>query len=288
MKIVTQKTEVWGECPTTLEGAIPWVERAGRTCYRSEDKIIEGSGRKFVDGIIRRNHLSVIEHSNFVIRTIGKLKSPLNELKAMRCTCYSPFLRYINHNGYIYVGGNFRAWMDTTGAKNIDELFSNMPFGQYKIVENAEDIPVALKTFTVEFLTDRAVTHELVRHRPCAFSQESQRYCAYKQHLEVLLPYQYADIPQTKDSDQMGRYQTWVKACEYAEKSYKELMRVGEKAEQARSVLPNSTATKIVATATVPEWEHIFSMRTSPAAYPGIRNLINPVKQYFNDAGLLP
>ena len=63
MKIIEQSSNIWGECPAGKDEAILWVERAGRICYRSEDKIVEGSGRKFVDGIIRRGHGAVLEKS---------------------------------------------------------------------------------------------------------------------------------------------------------------------------------------------------------------------------------
>lgn len=287
MKVLLPSTEVWGECPTTLDEAILWIEKAGRTCYRSEDKIVEGSGEKFVNNIIKRKHLSVIEHSNFVLKSNDEFVFPLAEAERMMVKVPSNFLHLRMDHGHVYIGGNFRAWMEATNTPSIRDLFEHPLYDGYSIATEHDDIPRDLRTVTAECLTDRAVTHEFVRHRPCAFSQESQRYCSYKKHLEVILPQHYADIPTTKDSLQMQQYQTWVKACEYAENSYKELLRVGERAEQARSVLPNSTATKIVCTANAEEWDHIFAMRTSPAAYPAIRSLINPVKEYFLNTGLI-
>ena len=285
MKIVQPTSDIWGQCPTGIEKAITWIERAGRICYRSEDKIIEGSGRKFVAGIVKRTHYSVIEHSNFVVCS-EKYKHPLHEMERLRNKYATPFLRFLVSNGRVYIGGNFRAWIEMLNLYTIDDLFSYFPNEELTPVYTHDEVPNRLKMITAEFLTDRAVTHELVRHRPCSFSQESQRYCAYRKHLEVLLPWYYADIPQTKDPQSMSNYQMWVQAVEYAEKSYKYLLAHGEKAEQARSVLPNSTATRIVVTATVSEWNHIFMLRTAAAAYPGIRNLINPVKQYFHEVDL--
>lgn len=40
------------------------IEAAGRTCYKSEDKITDGSAEKFVRGIIKRGHEAVIEHGS--------------------------------------------------------------------------------------------------------------------------------------------------------------------------------------------------------------------------------
>ncbi len=286
MKIVTPKTEIWGMCPTDMDEAILWIERAGRTCYRSEDKIVEGSGAKFVGNIIKRGHLSVIEHSNLVIRSNESFKFPKNTLDAIRGSYESKFLYFEVQDDHVFIGGNFRAWMEELNIPTIEDLFNHPLRTGFSMVRNHNHIPRDLKAVSAEFLTDRAVTHEFVRHRPCSFSQESQRYCSYKKHLEVILPEHYADIPKTKDNAQMNRYQGWVQAMEYVEKTYHKLLELGERAEQARSVLPNSTATKIVCTATAREWDHIFAMRTQAAAYPAIRSLINPVKQHFHEVNL--
>ena len=111
MKLIEQSSEVWGECPTNKEEGILWIERAGRVCYRSEDKIIEGSGKKFVDGIVKRKHFSVIEHSNLVVRTKDTFTDPHRELIEARGTMNSPFINTFIMHDRIYAGGNFRAWI---------------------------------------------------------------------------------------------------------------------------------------------------------------------------------
>ncbi len=285
MRIAHPSTKIWGECPTNEEEAILWIERAGRVCYRSEDKIIEGSGRKFVDGIVSRKHFSVIEHSNFVLRTAFKPKFP-NEMAAeLSADFYSKFLNVIVDDGYVYIGGNFRAWMEHLHIGTITDLFRlyvSDPF--YVIVTEHSEIPRALKMISASFLTDRAVTHELVRHRPASYSQESQRYCSYREHLEVILPDHYANADPVLEKHH-DCYAMWMQAMNDAEKYYKALLHFGERPEQARSVLPNCTATRIVMTADIPEWEHVFSLRNHAAAYPGIRNRIAPAMIVFQANG---
>ena len=46
------------------------IEAAGRTCYKSEGKITDGSAEKFVRGIIKRGHEAVIEHGSLTVRFI--------------------------------------------------------------------------------------------------------------------------------------------------------------------------------------------------------------------------
>lgn len=86
--------------------ALKIIEAAGRTCYKSEDKITEDSAKTFVKMVVKRGHHSVIEHANM----------------------------------------------------------------------------------TVRFICDRGVTHEIVRHRLAAYSQESTRYCNYKGGVTFVIP----------------------------------------------------------------------------------------------------
>lgn len=66
MKIIEPKVELVNAPDyTTL---ISTVEQAGRTCYKSEDKITDGSAEKFVRNILKRGHEAVIEHASLTVR----------------------------------------------------------------------------------------------------------------------------------------------------------------------------------------------------------------------------
>ena len=124
------------------------------------------------------------------------------------------------------------------------------------------------------FVTDRGVTHELVRHRLASFSQESTRYCNYSKdkfsnEISVVKPVNL-------DCEE-GEY-VWNQSCRDAEESYFHLLKLGYSPQLARSVLPNSLKTEIVVTANFREWRHIIKLRTSPAAHPQIQALISTVK----------
>lgn len=172
------------------------IEKAGRTAYKSEDKIIKDSSIKFVKSIISRGHESVLEHSSISVR----------------------------------------------------------------------------------FIIDRGVSHELVRHRLCAFTQESTRYANYSKgkfnsEITVIKPCFFEE--DTKD------YDLWFHSCKVAEDTYLELIKNGRKPEEARSILPNSLKTEIVVTANVREWRHIFKLRTSVAAHPQMREIMNQLLKEF-------
>lgn len=111
---------------------------------------------------------------------------------------------------------------------------------------------------TVKFITDRGISHEIVRHRLASFAQESTRYCNYIKdkfgnEISVIKPQELV-----KGSFE---YIVWKKQCEQAEKAYFKLVDNGVKPETARSVLPTSLKTTIVMTANIREWRHFLNLR---------------------------
>jgi len=131
---------------------------------------------------------------------------------------------------------------------------------------------------TVEFITCRGMTHELVRHRLAAYSQESTRYCNYSgdqfgNEITVI-----DQRPHIKSSD--ARL-AWMEAMERAECAYLEMIRLGEPPETARGVLPNDLKTDIVMTANLREWRHVFELRTAKKAHFNIRGLMRELCEQF-------
>lgn len=163
---------------------------------------------------------------------------------------------------------------------------------------------------TVRFVCDRGVTHELVRHRLAAYSQESTRYCNYSKdkfgtEITVIEPFFFKviSIKNPDDSQEVidahrineTKYGAWEMGCKSAETAYMTLLENGAKAQEARDVLPNSLKTEIVMTANPREWRHVFTMRTSNAAHPQIRQVMCPLlvefrknwNVLFNDVGCI-
>ena len=284
MKIIKQSSDVWGETPYTIAESILWIERAGRTCYRSEDKIVDGSGQKFVENIWKRGHFPVIEHVNLVLRRREKSTFPFSDLQTDKRIFDSKYFNFCVQDDYTYIGGSYRAWIEyynkfikipSITLDNIYRIFENE---DYQVVINSNEIPTELKVITVGFVTDRAVTHELVRHRPASYSQESQRYVRYGE-IDFIEPHWY-------NNNKFNRM-VFDMHCMNTEKDYQYFIEQGMKAQEARSILPNAAATKIVMSATVPEWKHVFSLRLPVTAYPQIRLLLRPVKDEFIKEGWL-
>lgn len=149
-----------------------------------------------------------------------------------------------------------------------------------RLKNSGHGTPIEFADMTVKFVTDRAVSHELVRHRLASFNQESQRYCNYASEkfdneIMVIRPWHCV-----KDTDE---YLRWYEAMIYAESYYLEQINAGTKPEAARLVLPNSTKTEIAMKANLREWYHILKFRTSKAAYPGIREVMIPLLHEVKD-----
>jgi thymidylate synthase (FAD) len=172
------------------------IERAARTCYKSEDKITDGSAEKLLKALNKSGHHSVFEHISVSVRIV----------------------------------------------------------------------------------CDRGITHEIVRHRLCSFSQESTRYANYSKEkfgneITVIRPFFWEN-----ESDE---YKEWYRLMIEAEKSYLKLLEIGATPQKARSVLPNSLKTEIIVTANLREWKHIFKLRCNKASHPQIREIMLPLLNEF-------
>lgn len=321
------------------QGLTPYqfIEKISRTCYKSEDKITEDSAVKFVQGLVKRKHLAMIEH-HWVHMVCDVPESDFNshwDMFAIGFTFGSmkDLLKYveITYGDNIYISAPLRVFLELHELipneirsvadilpSIIDEIMScvenyydnifPVKKGSYRVtrhcyLENEEDFISELvndlvsyecsnkvidsevmkhTTHTVLFVCDRGVSHELVRHRPCSFAQESTRYCNYSQNkfgeeITVILPF-FFDTGMGTNSNSLV-YEAWKYSCEVAERKYFELLNYGATPQEARSVLPNSLKTEIIMTANEKEWQHIVDLRakdvTGPA-HPQMKEIMCP------------
>ena len=139
-----------------------------------------------------------------------------------------------------------------------------------RILANGHESVLEHEKLTVRIICDRGVTHELVRHRIASYSQESTRYCNYSldqfgRELTFVKPCFWREDSQL--------YGIWEDAMRAAEDTYFRMLDAGASPQEARSILPNSLKTEIVATMDLREWRHFFKLRTAPAAHPQMREV---------------
>lgn len=150
------------------------------------------------------------------------------------------------------------------------------------LIDRGHESVIEHASLMVKFTIDRGVSHELVRHRLCSFSQESTRYCDYVGgDVTFVIPPWCDQVAEGLHGEgnvirDESQKRWWYSMLE-AENNYKRLRLAGWKPEQARSVLPNSLKTEIVVTANLREWRHIQKLRTAAAAHPQMREIMVPL-----------
>ena len=149
------------------------------------------------------------------------------------------------------------------------------------LIDRGHHAMIEFGDIIVKFVTNRGVSHELVRHRHCSYAQESTRYVNYGGDDIVFIRPVWAPDPDNADLFDPIFY--WQDAMEEAERYYKVLIDQGWAAQQAREVLPHSLKTEIVAKANIREWRHIFNLRCSKKAHPQMRALMLPTLAAFKE-----
>lgn len=148
------------------------------------------------------------------------------------------------------------------------------------IISRGHESIIEHEKITVLFITDRGISHEIVRHRIASFSQESTRYCNYSQdkfgnEIAVIEPFFFAG--------REDAYNSWKESCLFIEKKYMHMLEIGCSPQEARSILPNCLKTEIAVTFNIREWRHFFKMRCGSAAHPQMRQVAIPLLLLFRD-----
>lgn len=131
------------------------------------------------------------------------------------------------------------------------------------LIRNKHDAMLEHYSFSVKFIVDRGVSHEIVRHRVASFAQESTRYCNYRgTGITVIEPcYLSAENSSDDNTRRAAKYADWVISCKAAEEAYINMINRGATPQEARAVLPHSVKTELVMTANLREWRHFFRLR---------------------------
>ena len=268
-KIIEQDCNVPNKMDASylLDGIYKQIELAGRTCYKSEDKITETSAKAFTDRMIKSGHGAMLEHGTVYLMTdVEYFDSTLDQYRDNR---YSKFKSI---NGKVYVTTNFRVLVENNWLDDLKYICEPTEYHEKRV--------------TVKFVCDRGVSHEFVRHRVFSFAQESTRYCNYSKdkfdnEITFILPCWW------KDEDGDYAEAEFYNSLQYAEEQYFYLLKQGWAPQQARAVLPNALKTELVMTAFVSDWEHFFDLRCDKAAHPQAQELAIPLKEEFIKKGLI-
>lgn len=145
------------------------------------------------------------------------------------------------------------------------------------LIKRSHEAMLEHVSITVKFVTDRGISHEIVRHRLASYAQESTRYCNYSQdkfgHELTFI------IPDFLEYGSEG-FKLWKDEMKQVEKTYFAMLEAGHTPQEARSVLPNSLKTELVMTANLREWRAFFKLRaanSTGAAHPQMLEITRPL-----------
>lgn len=276
MKLIKQSFEILDQ-QCGLEGIYKQIEIAGRTCYKSEDKITEDSAKGFVDRMIKSGHGAMLEHGTVYLKFTAIIHSfgrgYLGGLKYKD----NPYSKVVlsKKDTTQYVTTNLRVLVENGWLDDLQYIYEPTEFHEKRI--------------TVKFICDRGVSHEFVRHRVFSFAQESTRYCNYSKnkfnHEITFIEPSWLYNEWNNDDNIAKDY--FRQVCEQSESYYFSLLKEGWKPQEARAVLPNALKTELVMTGFVSDWKNFFELRDASPAHPQAQELAHSLHEAFIQRGLV-
>lgn len=291
MRIIHPSYEIWEQEPGE-EGIYRQVERAGRVCYKSEDRATKDSARPFAQRMINNEHTAMLEHATVY------LKAKHGELPFYATNRFS----VVNTaEGDDYITTNLRVLAQNGRMEDLRHLSDYTPQHERRV--------------TVHFTTQISITREYNRHRVNSVAEQSTRYCNYNKdkfgnEITINLPSWVEEVKeqdgkskreeasfaqlcgevasgQTEDWNEIDFWEFGNLAAEFA---YMNLIKMGRKPQEARAVLPLDTNTELVHTAFTRDWLHFFDLRakgTTGAPHPDAKALALPLMEEFVKRGYI-
>lgn len=292
MILVKPKFEII-EQENTLEGAIKHIEKAARTCYKSEHLITDESAQRMYDRLVESKHLAMLEHGTvyLIARTEVDLDCSIGDC------FYNPLGKY-TINPYSQVEMKDMFYFVTTNMRVIIENG-----WEDDLKYRCEPTDYHNRRVTVKFVTDQGILREFTRHRVFSFAVESTRYCNYNKgkfgnQVTFVIPSWCNNIeegehfiePMSNQITMNPIERMFLDTLANAESGYKYLINMGWKPEEARNVLPLATKCEVVMTGFVSDWKHFFDLRakgTTGKPHPQAEELAVPLMREFINRGLI-
>lgn len=276
MKLIKPSYEIL-EQPSGLEGIYKHIEYAGRTCYRSHDKITEDSAKAFVDRMIKSGHGAMLEHGTVYLDIPWNATEEAFSLQLkLRINKYdsNEYSRVVDTKElHSYITTNLRVLVENGWLDDLQYICEPTEYHEKRV--------------TVKFITDQGILREFTRHRSMSFAVESTRYCNYSKdrfnnEVTFIYPCWLPDGDLSAKAEECFKY-----TLQKAEQSYFQLLQEGWKPQQARNVLPLATKCEIVMTGFVDDYKHFFFLRDAAPAHPQARELAEPLHKEFIERGYI-
>lgn len=290
------------------------IERCGRTCYRSSDKITENSAKPFVERMIKSNHTAMLEHGTIYLAIIynPEVVEERKHLSKYLANPYTEVICKILESDSVPVSEQ-KIGESIKVTKSIAYITTNYRV----IVENnlQDDLKYLCKPtkyhkkrYTLYCTTALHCYKDLTRHRKFSFAIESTRYCNYSKtekfgDMAFIIP-TWINLKEGQYFD--GKYGTplfeeFLKSDTYnklterfildlvgVERTYNEFIENGWQAQQAAEILPQCIKGDMIITGFEDDWKHLIDLRfygTTGAPHPMVKELATLMKEELGKLG---
>lgn len=291
MKLINQSFEILEQKDFTITGIKKFIERCGRVCYKSEDRITDDSYEKFVNMLESRGHDRPLEFGTVHLKMIlPDFEGFIHSLLTVGML-NNIWIKHAYKGDVIYITTNYRYYLD------IIKYFPNVR--KYLTEEDNEYYP---KRYTVHMILGRGVMDEFRTHVGLSHLAESTRYCNYSKgkfnnELTIIIPNWVNTIKEgtyTKDHKFpcMWGYDNWMDSewfyemCR-AEETYITMVREYLSPQQARDVLPLSIKSELISCGFEDAWKNFFYRRCAKDAHPMAREIANKLHEEFTERQIL-
>ena len=290
MKLIEPTATLLAQEPG-VEGIYEQIELCGRTCYKSEDKIAEGTAKPFVDKMIASHHTAMLEHGTVYLKVPINIDVAGYYLDDIATWTKCHLVQEENpKDNWWAITTNYRVLIE---RKWLDDLkYVCAPTEHHE------------KRYSFKLITSIGVTRELNRHRVHSIAEQSTRYCNYTKDKfgneltfirpswfdrQVAITIYGKYIPADAKGDFTQEEARFTESLSNAEESYIYLIKCGWQPQQAREVLPLCTATEICPTAFASDWRHFLRLRykeETGKVHPNMKQIATLIYNEFKKNGI--
>ena len=278
MKLINQSFEILEQKDFTITGIKKFIERCGRVCYKSEDRITDDSYEKFVNMLESRGHDRPLEfgtvHLQMYISDFHKLRDTL----CINNMWNDQWIKYHYVGNLTYVTTNYRYYL---------AIIKVFPSAEKDFVP--QDDELYPKRYTVHFITSRGIMDEFRTHVGLSHLAESSRYCSYDKNrfgneLTFIIPnWVNTNYPNKEQEGPSVASIEWSTAMLDAEASYMNLIKMGCTAQEAREVLPLAVKSELISCGFEDAWSNFFYRRCAKDAHPMAREIATKIRDKFKE-----
>lgn len=269
MELIKPSWEIL-EQESGIDGIYKAIERAGRTCYKSEDKITENSAKPFVDRMIKSGHGAMLEHGTVY------LAMPMETIIPIEANGWGKYTKNPYSKGFkvCEVNGQRRVAVTT----NLRVLVENDWLGDLQYI--CEPTEYHKRRVCVRYTSDIHFYKDITRHRVFSWAIESTRFCNYmKQKFGSSISFA---IPIWLKEEEELEFEEDLRVIESL---YFKWIKKGWQPQQAAYFLIQGTKAEIIMTGFISDYKHFFDLRSEIAKtgkpHPTVVELIEPLRQEF-------